>query len=354
MEELSFELIARIGELSHNGYVIYDYKNNIVEYSNKSFARMVDYDLRSGYSLTSLREIVLENDAFIKSCLREFVKAKTISNVEVRIHRNRYVSVDGYLLSDTQLMLVVRDITQFKEYISYITDYGARKDAILGMVAHNLTAPLHLTKDLLALQAQRIEEHQFEAVGHHAQLIRQNTEHCIEIINSFLKEEHLASARVVVEAVRFDAIEKIRTVIERLVVFEKRKTVTLESSLQMLYITSDDVKFLQIIHNILSNAVKFTPADGTIRVLVDTSEDTFSVTVEDNGIGIPPILHPHIFERNTPAGRLGLKGEKSIGMGLFVVQQLVTLMGGRITFSSNEHVGTSFTVILPKVRLRES
>ena len=350
MEEFSIDIIERIGELSPDGYVVYDYKSNLVEYSNNVFAQMANQKSLSGYSLVPLRELILDDDEFIKACIRQFVKAKAISNIEVRLHANRYVAVDGYILSDHQLMLIVRDITKLKEFLTYISNFGARKDAILDMVSHNLSGPLHLTSNLLNALEQTTRKQQFDTIEHHTQLIRQNTEHCIEIINSFLKEEHLASARIFVEAVRFDAIEKIQVVIERMLAFDKEKQILLESAEDSLFITSDDVKFFQVVHNVLSNAVKFTPAGGVVRVSVDTADDTFTVSVEDNGIGIPDHLQPHAFERNTPASRPGLKGERSIGMGLYIVKELVGLMGGSIAFSSKENVGTSVDITLPKVR----
>jgi signal transduction histidine kinase len=350
MEEFSLSIIERIGELSPDGYVVYDYKTNIVEYANKAFSKMADIEARSGYSLLSMRDLVNEDDDFIKTCIRQFVKARVLSNVEVRISDNRFVAVDGYILSGHQLILIVRDITKLKEFLNYISNFGARKDAILDMVSHNLSGPLHLTNNLLNALDQTTQKQQYHTIEQHTQLIRQNTQHCIEIINSFLKEEHLASARIFVEAVRFDALEKIQVVMERILAFKEEKQIVLQSPVDSLFITSDDVKFFQVVHNVLSNAMKFTPPGGIVRVIVDTSDDTFTVSIVDNGIGIPDHLQPHIFERNTPAGRPGLKGEKSIGMGLFIVKELVTLMGGNITFSSKENVGTSIMITLPQVR----
>ncbi|MBT1707908.1 HAMP domain-containing histidine kinase [Fulvivirgaceae bacterium PWU5] len=350
MVEFSLDIVERIGELSPDGYVVYDYKSNIVEYANKAFSQLVNKEAHAGYSLQSLRDIVMEDDEFIKTCVRQLVKARVVSNIEARLKDNRFVAVEGYLLSDHQLMLIVRDITKSKEFLTYISDFGARKDAILDMVSHNLSGPLQLTNDLLNALDQTIRTQQYHTLEHHTQLIRQNTQHCIEIINSFLKEEHLASARIFVESVRFDALQKINVVIERMLAFDKEKQILLESAEDSLFVTSDDVKFFQVVHNVLSNAVKFTPARGVVRVVVDTSDDTFTVSVEDNGIGIPDPLQPHIFERNTAASRPGLKGEKSIGMGLFIVKELVTLMGGNVTFSSKENVGTSVVITLPKAR----
>jgi two-component system sensor histidine kinase VicK len=278
------------------------------------------------------------------------MRENVLSNIELRLCDNRYVAVDAYIFSDHQLMLIVRDVTKLKEFLNYVSDFGARKDAILDMVSHNLSGPLHMTNNLLNALDQTTEKQQYDTIAQHSQLIRQNTQHCIEIINSFLKEEHLASARIFVESVRFDVVQKINVVIERISAFDKEKQIVLESAQDSLFVTLDDVKFFQVVHNVLSNAVKFTPAGGVVRVVVDSSDDTFTVSVEDNGVGIPEHLQPHIFERNTAASRPGLKGERSIGMGLYIVKELVILMGGSVALSSKENVGTSVVMTLPKAR----
>nr|WP_262898843.1 ATP-binding protein [Dawidia soli] len=132
--------------------------------------------------------------------------------------------------------------------------------------------------------------------------------------------------------------------------FNEDKTILVHTDVAPLYISSDDVKFFQVVHNLVSNAVKFTPAEGTVAVDIHDSETTVVITVVDNGVGIPEHLQRHIFERNTPAGRPGLKGEKSIGMGLYIVRKLTELMHGEVTFTSREHAGSTFAITLPKIK----
>jgi two-component system sensor histidine kinase VicK len=71
---------------------------------------------------------------------------------------------------------------------------------------------------------------------------------------------------------------------------------------------------------------------------------SFSVACEDNGIGIPERLKPVLFEKYTPASRRGLRGEPSIGMGLYIVRKLVSILNGKITFESSEGKGSTFVI----------
>jgi two-component system sensor histidine kinase VicK len=72
------------------------------------------------------------------------------------------------------------------------------------------------------------------------------------------------------------------------------------------------------------------------------------IVIKDDGVGIPEKLQPYIFEKQTRAGRPGLKGEVSNGIGLYVSKKLTKLLGGKISFESKENKGTTFKLEFPK------
>jgi two-component system sensor histidine kinase VicK len=121
-----------------------------------------------------------------------------------------------------------------------------------------------------------------------------------------------------------------------------------QKNFDKLYISNDDVKFLQVFNNLLSNAVKWSRSGSTIEIKLDEHDDTFSLAVKDHGIGIPDHFKVMVFQKNTPAARSGLRGEKSIGLGLYIVKKLVTLMEGTISFESKENEGSTFVINLPR------
>ena len=108
------------------------------------------------------------------------------------------------------------------------------------------------------------------------------------------------------------------------------------------------MKFFQIMNNLIINAIKFTPENKSISVTVENGSKDFIVAVIDEGIGIPDHLKPFVFQKYTPAGRTGLHGEKSVGIGLSIVKRLTELMKGKITFRSEEYKGSTFSLIIPK------
>lgn len=107
-----------------------------------------------------------------------------------------------------------------------------------------------------------------------------------------------------------------------------------------------DKKLLQgIIFNLIGNAIKYSPDDTPIKVVVTVTEHNLEIRVMDQGIGIPKEEHHHIFERFYRANNAtNIDGS---GLGLNIVKKYVQLLNGTIDFRSEINVGTTFTVILP-------
>jgi signal transduction histidine kinase len=119
-----------------------------------------------------------------------------------------------------------------------------------------------------------------------------------------------------------------------------------ESSL----ITIDKDRIGGVISNLISNAVKYTPRGGKIRVHVQDLEDSSVLTVEDNGVGIPQDEQLFIFERFYRADKSRNRNTGSAGIGLAIVKSVVAAHGGSVDVQSDLNCGTAFTVKLPKIQ----
>jgi two-component system sensor histidine kinase VicK len=98
----------------------------------------------------------------------------------------------------------------------------------------------------------------------------------------------------------------------------------------------------------MSNAVKFTPEAGEITVTTRQLNRQISIDIRDTGVGIASELLPIIFDKFSKAARLGVQGEKSTGLGMWIVKHIVHLDGGEITVQSKVGQGTLFTITLPE------
>jgi signal transduction histidine kinase len=109
-------------------------------------------------------------------------------------------------------------------------------------------------------------------------------------------------------------------------------------------VLADEERVLEMLVNLLGNAVKFTPPGGRVTVGVEEREGEAVLTVADTGIGIPPDALPRIFERYQQAHR----GKGGSGLGLAIVKALAEAHGGRVAVESEEGTGSRFTVLLPR------
>jgi two-component system sensor histidine kinase VicK len=350
----SLQAIKELGDLSEDGVLIYSIDDSQIRYCNSGFYRILEISPQalSTEGLKVLRCAIKDDDEFLISQINEIKQKSRITGVEMRVasKEEKYIICDAYYIRQFNLIVAfIKDISKTKMHFNYVAEFGARKDAILDMIVHNLSGPLNLTNNLLDLVDQVNRDHNLGKISYYSTLIRENTQNCIETINSFLKQEHFTSEQIAVEANRFNVLAKIKILVDHYRQFASKKEIKLVSEHDELFVTGDDVKFFQIVNNLLSNAVKFTQDAGKITIEVVENPTSYSVSIQDDGIGIPEYFHPHLFEKNTPAGRMGLSGEKSIGMGLYIVKKLITLMNGFITFKSVENGGSTFTVEFPKI-----
>jgi len=141
--------------------------------------------------------------------------------------------------------------------------------------------------------------------------------------------------------------------IERVISMNKAKSMLKEIDLTFsvdpsnLQAHLDQNKIEIAINNLVSNALKFTPARGSVSVSAYKNRSLLHIEIEDTGIGIPESMQGDIFENNIKYSRKGTGGEAGTGLGLDIVQLYVELHGGKIRVESTENEGTTFFIEIP-------
>lgn len=131
---------------------------------------------------------------------------------------------------------------------------------------------------------------------------------------------------------------------------EKNHTLVYIPPVSALYTYGDEDAIEQVIINIISNAIKYTPEQGELRLYLEEEQSTVSLTVQDNGIGIPSHDMPRIFERFYRVDKARSREMGGTGLGLSIAQQIIEAHGGSIHLYSRESKGTRVVIRLPKVR----
>jgi two-component system sensor histidine kinase VicK len=105
-------------------------------------------------------------------------------------------------------------------------------------------------------------------------------------------------------------------------------------------------KFIRVLDNLFSNALKFTGNRGEIKIILSDKDGSANIAMSDSGIGIPDELHSEIFKKYSKAKRYGIQNEKCTGLGLYIVKKIINLHKGKVWFSSEKNKGTTFYIEL--------
>ncbi len=214
-------------------------------------------------------------------------------------------------------------------------------------VSHEFRTPLTLTlgplDDLLAgmhgtLTAPVIEQ---------ARLARRNAARVLDLINQILELARLEAGRTPLAARRLDLGASVDWAAAAFRPLAERRALAFEVSIpaEPLAIYADPEQLQKVLSNLLSNALKFTPEGGTVRVAVDSDAESARISVRDSGPGIPPDEIVRIFDRfHRVEGPV--RGQAGTGIGLSLAKELVELHGGTLTVESEEGFGSTFTVTL--------
>ncbi|MCC3160602.1 PAS domain-containing protein [Hymenobacter sp. 15J16-1T3B] len=250
---------------------------------------------------------------------------------------------------DTLLVGTLRDITSPKEYMRNADKFNAKKNATLEILSHDLAGPLVVLQQLTAHVAAQTQDYDNPALRELLRLMEATCTDSVNLIHDFVDQEFLESANVELKLERLDLVSRLRSFLTNYqnVQHLLHKRIGFTTEAEVAYVHIDDNKFQQIINNLLSNALKFTPDGGRIDVHVALPPGRVQVQVRDTGVGIPARLQPLLFDKFTKARRPGLRGERTTGLGMSVIHTLVTLHEGRIWFESEEGAGTTFYIELP-------
>ncbi|MDO6391247.1 HAMP domain-containing sensor histidine kinase [Pontibacter sp. BT731] len=350
------DIIHQIGEQSSKVLFQYNLALNQFDYLSPAFRDIWQVEESQMQELLKLLpdSLMEEDRPAVLRCWQKLLHGDHVDTT-VRIYQGgqkRYIRCLAYPILDSAQKVVAlagmaENVSRQQDFINYLTEFGQRKNSALEMVSHDLRGPLAVVKSVAALLRQDILDNRKEELEHYTDIIERACEQCTDLILDLLSEEHLQSPEVYVNKTRVDINEQIRNLVE---FYQKGQIVQQEFMLRLpeepLMVELDQIKFSQIMNNLISNSIKFTPATGTITIRAYQDEGDAVVEHSDNGIGIPAHLLPNIFERRG-ASRTGLNGEKSRGLGLSIVYELVRLQGGIINVQSREQEGTHFTVRLP-------
>jgi two-component system sensor histidine kinase VicK len=336
---------------------IFDVTEKRFQYVNSAFDIVTKRKTKELFDHPQLlfKIIHKEDLPYVRQRLKFLLTQKGSSILDFRICRpdetERWIRMKVYPILEAGKLAflsgIAEDDTARKSSIFNMQKINGWKDANLEILSHDLRGPIGTVQMLSSIIAKKLPDNvELQKLAHTiGDISRRN----ITLIQTLLSRENNETAAVEISKERLDVVWELHQALDIYMLSQEnlKRNITFTHSHDRIFAEVDSMKFLQVINNLVSNAIKFTDDTGNILVHAEMLEKTFLVTVQDDGVGIPKKLQPILFRKYTRAGRTGLDGEESVGLGMWIVKTLTEAHGGNVWFETEVKKGTKFYVEIP-------
>lgn len=228
------------------------------------------------------------------------------------------------------------------------------KDDFLAALSHELRTPLNVI--LGWVQVLKTEMMGERAKAHALDTLERNAQIQVKLINDLLDVSRIVAHKFQLEKKPMDLKSVVATAVESHRMTASAKGIDLQFTAEpyLGFVSGDTVRLQQVIGNLLTNAIKFTPPEGQVKVQVKREGQSLTVTVADNGQGIDPQFLPFVFEAFRQEEGGASRAHGGLGLGLSIVRHIVQLHGGSVfAHSEGKNKGACFTIQLPLLAGKE-
>ena len=227
------------------------------------------------------------------------------------------------------------------------------KTTFLNNMSHDIRTPMNAIIGFTALAAAHLDN--VETTRDYLGKISTSSNHLLSLINDILDMSRIESGQVKIDENEVhlpDVLHDLRTIIQSSITSKQQDLFIDTQDIMNEDIITDKLRLNQILLNIVSNAIKFTPVGGTISIRITekpcklSGYATYEFRIKDNGIGMSEGFQKHIFESFSREQTSTVSGIQGTGLGMSITKNIVDMMGGDISIRSEEGKGTEFTVRL--------
>jgi len=222
------------------------------------------------------------------------------------------------------------------------------KDEFLATLSHELRTPLNAIMGWAHVLGQ--SSHDRETVQRAAAVIRQNAGSQSQLIDDILDVSRIVGGKLVLDTTLVDLHVVVNDAIDSLMPAATAKSISVARSLdQSIKVIGDRDRLQQVVWNLVSNALKFTPKGGRVEIALRERDGDAEIEVIDSGIGIAAEFLPFVFDRFRQADSSMSRRHSGLGLGMAIVRHLVELHGGTVSVASaGENQGTTFRLTLAR------
>jgi PAS domain S-box-containing protein len=320
-------------------------------------------------------ELVLHPDDR-ERCIREWTRALQLGTTyEIEVRNRRYDGeyrwfltraapmrdAEGHIIAwfGTTTDIQDRKVAEEERATLLKREQSARKEAeaavrlrdtFLSVAAHELKTPLTTllgNAQLLQRRAAR-DAIMTRATRRAVDVIASQAGRLNKMIAALLDASRIETGQLSIERERLDLCALAQRVVGEIRPSLERHTIVCDAPDEAVIVEGDELRLEQVLQNLIQNAIKYSPNGGTVTVRVERRGDSAAVSVSDQGIGIPAQALPKLFRRFYRASNVEDQHISGMGIGLYVVKEIVALHGGDVEAESVEGQGSTFRISLPR------
>lgn len=263
---------------------------------------------------------------------------------QIRAADSTHEMWDELARANNELVTTQRELARTVAELRRLNDY---KNELLGIAAHDLRSPLNAN---LAFVNFLLEDS--ESMSEDSQMLiarlRTSTSFMLRLVEDVLSYAAIesGSVRLKLEEVAVEAL--VEEIVATIQVLAERRHIAIDYTPKPLPPAHvDRIKLSQAIHNLMANAVKFSPQGSRVTVTAEQSDGHLRIAIKDAGPGIPAAELPQLFKPFTQLSTATTTRERGTGLGLAITRRVVDAHGGKIEVSSREGGGSTFTIVVP-------
>lgn len=321
-----------------DGVVAFDPAGRLIHF-NPAASSMLGVALDAQTCYADLFSDVVALEALLALQRPQFIETKkTAGDRELELYLAPFSSAE----TEGGVLVLIHDITEQQRSEEVRREFVAN-------VSHELRTPLTNVKSYAETLLASGDEMPAELRENFMNVILSETDRMTRIVQDLLTLSRFDSGRMEMQMAGFDLRDAVCTVHEAVSLDARNHghTLSLQIPEEPLPVNGDRARLEQVIMNVVSNSIKYTPDGGSIRISAFCSGDTVRVRVEDNGIGIPEKDLPRLTERFYRVDKARSRESGGTGLGLSIAQEILIMHRGEMQIQSAVGAGTTVTIVLP-------
>lgn len=233
---------------------------------------------------------------------------------------------------------------------SSLRELNSTKDKFFSIIAHDLRSPFNGILGFSELLVEQINNKDYDGIDKYAEIIQKSSQKAIDLLMNLMYWSMSQTGRMEFNPEYIDATVLIRSVKELLNISANQKAISISLHLPEKFLVYADRFMLEtVLRNLILNAIKFTPKEGSISISAEAHENEFQFMVEDSGVGIPKGHLDKLFRIDESFSLPGTENETGTGLGLILCVDFIQKHKGKIWVESEVGVGSKFIFSIPKV-----